>query len=142
MSKVEPEDNGVLDFGYDVTTSQEAESGLGESNLLHEHGKRPVDMLNDANRRADLKRKNRLLASSQETKRRKNIVAEKKDAACKKYYSAGIVGKLCSGQEKCCNQKCLEVRTYKCFVPYTILSYNQRIALHPSALASHFQCSC
>ena len=83
--------------------------GLGES-LLHLEGKRIKDKLQDSEMRLENKRKNREAAMPDETKRRKAEAAKKRDEKLKTFASVEKVAKLCSGDESCCSEKCLEVR--------------------------------
>ena len=55
----------VQAFGYDLSESQDAEMGLGES-LLHLEGKRDKDKQLDSDERRELKRKNREAAQTDE----------------------------------------------------------------------------
>ena len=103
------DDNGVADFGYDITTMNESQSGHGEVDLIHLNGKRPRDIARDAIERADLKRANRSKKSTEEMSARKNLLAEKKKVVLESYASIEKLGALCSGLTKCCNGKCLEV---------------------------------
>jgi hypothetical protein len=77
--------------------------------LLHLEGKRQRDIVSDKADRRELKRKDRREAISPEAKRRKDEAEKKKEANLKKYSSLFSVAKLCNGQEKCCNGRCLEV---------------------------------
>ena len=100
-------------FGFETTEIglrmiHDAEMGLGESRL-HLEGKRDKDVQRDAELRRDNKRKNREAAVPSETKRRKEATAKKRQEKMKTFSSVEKVAKLCSGEERCCAERCLEV---------------------------------
>ena len=111
----------VQAFGYDLSESQDAEMGLGES-LLHLEGKRDKDKQLDSDERRELKRKNREAAQTDEAKRKKSEASKKRVEKLKLFSSAEKVGKLCSGQETCCSKKCLGVRLFPLNHAFTFLA--------------------
>ena len=92
--------------------SQEAESGRGERDVLHLEGKRTRDVERDVEDRAELKRKTVEAAASDVTKKRKAESKKKRENVLIEFSSVAKVAQLCSGQEKCCSKKCLEVNTF------------------------------
>jgi hypothetical protein len=49
-----------------------------------------------------------------EAKARKKKAEEVRKAVVEKYSTDAKVAKLCSGEEKCCSGRCLQVRTTLC----------------------------
>ena len=77
---------------------------------MHLEGKRARDVHRDSEQRKELKRKNKEGAASEETKKRKEESNKKREKILQDFASVGKIAKLCSGEEKCCNNRCLEVR--------------------------------
>ena len=102
-------------FGFDLSESHDAEMGLGESRL-HLEGKRDKDKQRDAELRRENKRKNREAAVPSEAKRRKEAIAKKREEKMKTFSSVEKVAKLCSGEERCCAGRCLEVRCTRLYL--------------------------
>ena len=89
---------------------------MGTREVLHLEGKRARDVQRDSEQRKGLKRKNRESKASEETNKRKEASNKKREEILKEFASVEKIAKLCSGQEKCCNGRCLEVREfdYRC----------------------------
>ena len=92
--------------------SQEAESGRGERDVLHLEGKRTRDVERYVEDRAELKRKTVEAAASDVTKKRKAESKKQRENVLIEFSSVAKVAQLCSGHEKCCSKKCLEVNTF------------------------------
>ena len=85
---------------------------MGTREVLHLEGKRARDVQRDSEQRKGLKRKNMESKASEETNKRKEASNKKREEILKEFASVEKIAILCSGQEKCCNGRCLEVREF------------------------------
>jgi hypothetical protein len=103
------QEEDVEAFGFDTNESQESEFGRGES-LLHLEGKRQRDQEDDTAARRNAKRKNRASTVSPQNVHIKNFNDQRREEKLTAFSSLAKVASLCSGQEQCCSNRCLQVR--------------------------------
>ena len=105
------QEEDVEAFGFDTNESQESEFGRGES-LLHLEGKRQRDQEDDTAARRNAKRKNRASTVSPQNVHIKNFNDRRREEKLTAFSSVAKVASLCSGQEQCCSNRCLQVRMF------------------------------
>jgi len=88
----------------------ESQTGLGES-ILHLEGKRLRDKENFNTQNRANKRQTRQENVPLSSTRKKQIADDNRQAKLTTFTSTMKVAELCSGQEKCCNGRCLEAST-------------------------------
>ena len=114
-----PESSEV--FEYDQTACSEAECGRGMCGGIHGEGKRKRDELIHNANKAELQRINREEALDADGRRRKVAAQMQKTMTLERYCSVAKVSKLCGGTEKCCKNRCVEVRV--CFYETKSLNF-------------------
>ena len=100
-------------FGFDARIAEETVAGRVEVDKLHLEGKRLKDIDDDKSQRRDLKRKHREenldVNVATLMRERKNERERKVKENLDNFSSLPKISRLCSGEEKCCNHRCLEV---------------------------------